>query len=143
MNKLQLKLELEGKYNHTKARLKRIECVYIPVSDSKRAKEFFMSLGLITINSNGNVKLESGQGIFFLETKERQPHNFITYDWDADNENHEMEFICFEVIEIVEMYKDMIEKGVRVTELKDSGGCGWGFCFYDPDGNKYSVWQDV
>jgi len=142
MNKLQVKQELEAKYKHSKARLKRIECVYIPVADSIKAKEFFMSLGLITLSPNGNVKLDSGQGIFFLETQERIPLTFITDDWDDQNEKYEMEFICFEVSEIETLHKDMMKKGVRVSELKGKGGCGLGFWFYDPDGNKYSVWQD-
>ncbi|MEF3309346.1 VOC family protein [Paenibacillus sp. GYB004] len=143
MNKLELKSELESKYPHSQARLKRIECVYIPVTNAAVTKEFFMKHGLITLSSQGNVKLASGQGIFFLETKDMQSSNFVTHDWDENNEEHEMESICFEVTQIDELYIKMKDDGERVSELKDNGGCGRTFHFYDPDGNKYTAWQDV
>jgi len=101
-----------------------------------------MKFGLILLSPKGNVKLASGQGIFFLETKEKQTLNFTTHDWDEYDSNYEMESICFEVDEIKNLYAEMKEEEVRMTELKDTGGCGWSFSFYDPDGNKYSVWQD-
>lgn len=31
--------------------------------------------------------------------------------------------------------------GVQVDELRDNGGCGIEFYFYDPDGNKYCAWE--
>jgi predicted enzyme related to lactoylglutathione lyase len=102
-----------------------------------------MKHGLITLSSKGNVKLASGQGIFFLETKEKQSSNFVTHDWDENNKEYEMESICFEVTEITELYRQMKDSGARVSELKDNDGCGWAFHFFDPDGNKYTAWQDV
>jgi predicted enzyme related to lactoylglutathione lyase len=142
MNKLELKAQLEAQYDHKEARLKKIECIYIPVSSSARAKEFFMKHKLVVLTEKGNVKLASGQGIFFLETRELKNANFITHDWDDNNENHEMESICFEVNGIHELYNEMKESGARVTGMNDNGGCGWSFHFYDPDGNKYAAWQD-
>ncbi len=142
MDKIELKHDLEQKYAHKEARLKRIECVYIPVKNASVTKAFFMKHGLITLSPQGNVKLASGQGIYFLETKDKQTSNFITHDWDANNDEHEMESICFEVTEIDAIYKQMKEDGARVTELRDSGGCGRSFYFYDPDMNKYAVWQE-
>ncbi|WP_274361912.1 VOC family protein [Paenibacillus thermotolerans] len=143
MNKLELKHELERQYPHNQAALKRIECVYIPVTNAATTKQFFMKHGLVTLSPNGNVKLASGQGIFFLETKEKQTANFVTHDWDENNEEHEMESICFEVTEIAELHAQMKNNGAHVSELKDSGGCGLAFHFFDPDGNKYTAWQDV
>jgi predicted lactoylglutathione lyase len=143
MNKLELKNELERKYPHNQAFLKKIECVYIPVINAATTKEFFMKHGLITLSSKGNVKLASGQGIFFLETKEKQSSNFVTHDWDENNKEYEMESICFEVTEITELYRQMKDSGARVSELKDNDGCVWAFHFFDPDGNKYTAWQDV
>ncbi|QHW31635.1 VOC family protein [Paenibacillus rhizovicinus] len=143
MDKLALKRELESKYPHAKARLARIECVYIPVTNAATAKAFFMKHGLITLSPQGNVKLASGQGIFFLETKEKQTSNFVTHDWDDNNEEHEMESVCFEVTQIDELYAQMKADGAAVSELKDSGDCGLGFHFRDPDGNKYMAWQQA
>ncbi|AZN42294.1 VOC family protein [Paenibacillus albus] len=143
MNKLELKQELESKYPHTEARLKRIECIYIPVTNAEAAKQFFMKYGLVTLSAQGNVKLGSGQGIFFLETTMKQTSNFVTHDWDEHNEQHEMEAACFEVSEIEELYHHMKEDGANVSELKDNGGCGWSFTFHDPDGNKFAAWQDI
>ncbi|QHT59823.1 VOC family protein [Paenibacillus lycopersici] len=143
LNKMELKHELESKYSHTQAMLKRIECVYIPVTNAAAAKRFFMKHGLVTLSPGGNVKLASGQGLFFLETREKQSPNFVTHDWDEDNEAHEMEAICFEVTAIHELHRRMKDNGAMVSELKDSGGCGLGFYFFDPDGNKYAAWQDV
>ncbi|NIK76489.1 putative enzyme related to lactoylglutathione lyase [Paenibacillus castaneae] len=143
MEKMELKNALETKYPHKQALLKRIECVYIPVTNAETAKEFFMKHGLITLSPKGNVKLASGQGIYFLETREKQSSNFVTHDWDENNEEHEMEAICFEVNQINELYRQMKDSGARVSELKDSGSCGGSFYFFDPDGNKYTAWQNV
>jgi predicted enzyme related to lactoylglutathione lyase len=143
VDKIELKQELESKYPHKQARLKMIECVYIPVKNASVTKEFFMKHGLIMMSPQGNVKLASGQGIYFLETKEKQTSNFITHDWDEKNDEHEMESICFQVTEIDEIYQQMKENGAQVSELRDSGGCGRAFYFYDPDMNKYAVWQDA
>lgn len=143
MDKLELKNELERQFPHNQARLKRIECVYIPVTNAAVTKEFFMRHGLITLSPVGNVKLASGQGIFFLETREQQSSNFVTHDWDDNNEDHVMEAICFEVEQIDEFYEQMRDGGAKVSELKDNGGCGKAFHFFDPDGNKYAAWQDV
>ncbi|MBD3922338.1 VOC family protein [Paenibacillus sp. PR3] len=143
MNKLDLKNELESKFPHNQARLKKIECVYIPVTNAAVTKQFFMRHGLITLSPGGNVKLASGQGIFFLETKEKQSSNFVTHDWDDNNEEHVMESVCFEVEQIEELYEQMRAGGAKVSELKDSGDCGKAFHFFDPDGNKYTAWQDV
>lgn len=143
MNKLELKSELERKYSNNGARLKKIECVYIPVTNAAVTKEFFMRHGLITLSPKGNVKLASGQGIFFLETKEKQSSNFVTHDWDENNEEHVMESICFEVDNIDNLHEQMRNGGARVSELKGSDGCGRAFQFFDPDGNKYTAWQDA
>ncbi|SEM67097.1 VOC family protein [Paenibacillus sp. OV219] len=143
MNKLELKQNLEINYPHTEARLKRIECIYIPVTNAELAKHFFMKYGLITLSTQGNVKLASGQGIFFLETTVKQTANFVTHDWDDQDEHYVMEAACFEVTQINELYQLMKEDGAKVSELKDNSGCGWSFHFFDPDGNKFAAWQDV
>jgi len=141
LDKMEVKRILEEKYPHQEARLKRIACIYVPVTNAAVTKEFFMKHQLITLSKAGNPKLASGQGIFFLETKEPYTTNFITHDWDADNENHEMEGFCFEVEQIQELYERMNQSGAVIRELKDFGGCGYGFIFQDPDGNKYCAWQ--
>jgi len=141
VNKLELKHELENNYPHTEARLKRIECVYIPVTNAAVTKQFFMKHGLVVLSPQGNAKLASGQGIFFLETREKQTSNFVTHDWDEHDKEHEMESICFEVTRVDELHKQMKDAGAEVSELRGSGDCGLGFYFLDPDGNKYAAWQ--
>lgn len=143
MDKIELKQELERKYPHEQARINRIECVYIPVKNAAAAKAFFMKHGLITLSPQGNAKFASGQGVYFLETKEKHTANFITHDWDEQNEEHEMESICFEVTDLDELYDQMSSDGAKVSDLRDSGDCGRAFYFYDPDGNKYAAWQGV
>ncbi|WP_143111607.1 VOC family protein [Paenibacillus sp. BC26] len=54
-----------------------------------------------------------------------------------------MESICFEVDRINELYRQMKDSGAKVSELKENGGCGGAFHFFDPDGNKYTAWQGV
>jgi glyoxylase I family protein len=141
LDKMEVKRILEEKYPHQEALLKRIECIYIPVTNAAVTKEFFMKHKLITINKKGNVKLASGQGIFFLETKVPYSTNFQTPDWDENNENYEIEGFCFEVEHIHELYMHMSLSDAVVRELKDFAGCGYGFIFKDPDGNKYAAWQ--
>ncbi|GIP37588.1 hypothetical protein J31TS4_08680 [Paenibacillus sp. J31TS4] len=141
MNKLELKKELEGKYAHTEARLKRIECVYLPVTNASVTKQFFMKYGLVTLTRQGNASLASGQCLFFLETKEKQTSNFVTHDWDETDPEYLMEAICFEVSGLDELHREMKDGGATVSEIKDNGGCGRTFTFLDPDGNKYAAWQ--
>jgi predicted enzyme related to lactoylglutathione lyase len=142
MNKLELKAKLEEQYSHQEARIKKIECIYIPVTNAAKAKEFFMKHKLILLTGKGNVKFANGQGVFFLETRDWKNANFVTHAWDENNENHEMESVCFEVSDIHGLHGEMKADGARVTEMKDNGVCGWTFHFYDPDGNKYAAWQD-
>ncbi len=141
LTKRELKRLLEEKYPHREAMIKRIEAVYIPVKDAQRAKEFFMKHRLVTLSDGGNVKLASGQGIFFLETAKPYTANFVTHDWIDGEQNHIMEAFCFEVSDIKALYEEMNNNGARVSDLRDSGDCGYGFDFYAPDGNKYSAWQ--
>lgn len=141
MNKLELKHHLEQRYPNGQARLKRIESIYIPVTNSAVSKDFFMKFKLITLDKVGNVRLASGQTVFFLPTKEPFTTNFITHGWDPDNEEHLMEGFCFEVEHIRELYTEMKQAGVMVTDINDNGPCGLAFIFQDPDGNRYAAWQ--
>ncbi|MDF2717320.1 MAG: hypothetical protein K0R28_4245, partial [Paenibacillus sp.] len=43
--------------------------------------------------------------------------------------------------DIVSVHRSLQEGGAKVEDLRDSGGCGMGFYFYDPDGNKFGAWE--
>jgi glyoxylase I family protein len=120
--------------------LRRIECVYLPVSDKQRAEAWYVEKGLLKQGPH-DPQLADGQGVFLLETHERQTSNFRTHDWDRSDPSFEMFAITFEVEDIEAAHARLAAHDVTVEPIQDNGGCGKGFVFFDPDGNKLCAWQ--
>jgi len=122
--------------------LKRVLCNYLPVSDLKKASNWYERVfGLKRWKPDGSIMvLGGGQWLFLLESKEKRTANFFTDQWDG--ENYEMFSLTFEVENIVELHKRLRDNGAEVGPLADHGSCGLQFTFKDPDGNKFNVWQD-
>ncbi|MBP1995212.1 VOC family protein [Paenibacillus eucommiae] len=76
----------------------------------------------------------------FVKAEKGQLMNFQTDEWGA-GPGHQMNMLAFEVIDINEVYHSLKDGGVEVGNLVDNGGCGIGFDFFDPDGNKFVAWE--
>jgi predicted enzyme related to lactoylglutathione lyase len=141
-----MKKELKGQQTQKelqKPLLKRVHCNYLPVTDLKRASEWYeKNFGLKRVKQDGSIMvLADGQWLFLLETKEKRTANFITDKWEG--ENYEMFSLTFEVEDIIELHRRLRENGSEVEALIDHGSCGLQFKCKDLDGNKFNIWQDT
>ncbi|URN93804.1 MAG: VOC family protein [Candidatus Pristimantibacillus lignocellulolyticus] len=121
------------------AKVKQIECVYIPITNPYESAEWYQkNLGLELRNpvTEDQVQLRVGeqQAIFLIKTKECSTLNFIEVG------GIEMSVITLEVTDIEEIYSNMKINGVRIEGINESEGCGDFFNVFDPDGNKISIW---
>jgi Lactoylglutathione lyase and related lyases len=121
------------------ARVKQIECVYIPVTNPYESAEWYQSnLGLELRNpvTEDQVQLKVGesQALFLIKTKERTTLNYIEVG------GTEMSAITLEVSGIEEIYNNMKTNGVRIEGINETEGCGDFFNVFDPDGNKITIW---
>lgn len=116
---------------------KRITCLYLPADDPDAIEQWYAEHFHLKKNH-----LREGQTLHFCKpANEGWNSNFITDD-TAAGEHYEMFAACFETDCIRELHERLGESEVRVETLRDEGGCGLQFCFYDPQGNKFLVWQD-
>ncbi|WP_052339227.1 VOC family protein [Gorillibacterium massiliense] len=122
-----------------KAKVKQIECVYIPITNPYVSAEWYQkNLGLELRNpvTEDQVQLRIGenQAIFLIKTKEKTTLNYIEVG------GTEMSAITLEVTNIEEIYNNMKTNGARIEGINETDGCGNFFDVYDPDGNKISIW---
>lgn len=121
------------------AKVKQIECVYIPITNPHQSAEWYQkNLGLELRNpvTEDQVQLKVGehQAIFLIKTKERVTLNFTEVG------GHEMSALTLEVTNIEEMYSTMKSNGVTIEGVDEREGCGEFFEAFDPDGNRISIW---
>jgi len=121
------------------AKVKQIECVYIPITNPYESAEWYRrNLGLELRNpvSEDQVQFRVGdhQSIFLIKTKEQTTLNFTEIG------GHEMSAITLEVTNIEEIYNSMKSNGARIEGITETEGCGDFFEVFDPDGNKISIW---
>ncbi|WP_435169732.1 VOC family protein [Paenibacillus glycanilyticus] len=121
------------------AKVKQIECVYIPITNPFESAEWYQrNLGLLLRNpvTEDQVQLKVGenQAIFLIKTKEKTTLNYI------EAGGTEMSAITLEVTNIEEIYNNMKINGARIEGVNETEGCGDFFDVFDPDGNKISIW---
>jgi hypothetical protein len=117
--------------------LKAVNCIYIPVADPHKAADWLEKyLGLNRVSPGGDVML-LGNGIWlFLSKSQGQTSHFIGAD------GSEVMAFTFETEEIITLHQSLTRSGTYVEPIEDCGDCGLKFCFKDPDGNKFHIWQD-
>jgi catechol 2,3-dioxygenase-like lactoylglutathione lyase family enzyme len=120
--------------------LRSLVCVYLPVSDKKRAQAWYIEKGLLRKGSH-DPELADGRCVFLLETRSGKTANFPTRDWGEGSSDYEMFSITFEVEDIDAAHAHMVAGGIEADPIQDNGGCEKGFTFFDPDGNRLCVWQ--
>jgi len=123
--------------------LKRICSIYLPAHNPEKSIEWYeRHLGLTRPlgPKSGILQLDDGTWLFLEKSIARTTSNFATSGW-VENGNYEMFSICFEVDDAKQLYDKLHTEGVEVEALRDEGGCGLQFIFYDLDGNKFQVFQ--
>jgi hypothetical protein len=122
-----------------KSRLINVDSIYLAVNNRVKSMEWFKkNFGLIQDDENrlkiGNVE------VFFLESLDGSTTNILTKDWVKGDDHFPMPAFCFLADDIKTLYTDLKTNEVRTEEIQDHG---WflEFDFYDPDNNKFKVWE--
>ncbi|MFD2614867.1 VOC family protein [Paenibacillus gansuensis] len=127
------------------SKLVRVGTIYLPVTNPRRTSEWFCTnLGaeLIHLDEGNNHAILNlaHQSFILIQSEKGTLANFHTI-------NDGLMFPCsFEVngIEaLIQLQKELQEKGVSVGEIEDRGHPGRNFIITDPDGNKYDVWSEL
>ena len=116
-----------------------IATVYVPVSDFWKSKKWYENV--LGLEWCGHCfKLDSGPTLFLCETKDNAISNFNFKTRDG----YEMFVITFQtrsIEQLNDLHAHLKANGVEIEEIEDRGLCGNNFRFYDPDGNKFDVWN--
>lgn len=131
-----------------KSMLKRIDCVYVPVSDVAASAEWYEKVLCLKLRSpvkpgRGAIMImDNGQWLFLLPSSGGSPLVFPTTGWTEDGEEFEMFAVSFETDDIGKVHASLLASGVGVEgEIRDERGGGLQLLFKDPDGNKFRVYQ--
>ncbi|MGA5691392.1 VOC family protein [Cytobacillus pseudoceanisediminis] len=127
--------------------LKCIPSVYIPVKNLEKSSQWWIGnfnlefvVPLKPESEQAILKLGDGQWLHLVKTRGDQTTNFIS---QKDGVEYDMFSLTFEVREIEKLYQRCVKNGVKIEGLELRKGCGINFRFYDPDGNKYDVNENI
>lgn len=120
-------------------KLTGIDSIYIPVKNREQSMAWFIRHFGLEVEGD-HLKIGSQLEFFFLETVDETTTNFTTKDWVQGETRFEMPAFCFRAADIIRLFGELKEAGVRVGELIRHGWFSE-FDFYDPDNNKFKVWE--
>ncbi|TLS50793.1 VOC family protein [Paenibacillus antri] len=128
------------------ATVKSVACIEVPVEDMQRAVDFYVfQLGFYINTAKNRFPIEpdntevfiypaSGAEIMLVKTDGEERLAFT----HKGKPNH---VLILEISEdILKCHSRLIEAGIRISPIKDSGGCGKSFDVLDPDGNLIKLW---
>ncbi|XEC95786.1 VOC family protein [Paenibacillus tarimensis] len=128
------------------ATIKAVSCIELPVRDMQRAVDFYVfHLGFYLDTVKNRLPIEAGNTEVFIYPA--SGGNIMLVQTDGEERlaftrqgrpNH---VLILEVNEDIDnCHERLAEAGVRISPIKDSGGCGKSFDVYDPDGNLIKLW---
>lgn len=123
--------------------LNRINSIYLPARDPEKSIAWYEKhLGLTRPlgPNSGILQLGDGTWVFLERAIARETANFATSGW-REGGNYEMFSLCFTVDDARQLHEKLRSEGVEVEDVRDEGGCGLQFIFYDLDGNKFQAFQ--
>lgn len=120
--------------------LQMVSCIYIPCSDPDRTMNWFRAQFQFMTSDRPWLTLANGTDLMFIKTADDTRMKYKAESWD-DVQNAEVPMLMFQVEDIEELHSSMKQNGAEVEEIRDNGGCGLEFYFYDPEGNKYVAWE--
>lgn len=116
----------------------RAAAIFFPASDPQASYRWYKETLGGPVNEAGQPVTESGEEIYFIKSLEPGK----TYNFEAPGNIRHLAFVMFEVNGLDKVHRRMIEQGIKVTyQIWDRGGCGRQFQLYDPDGNKWDIWE--
>lgn len=120
--------------------LKSVSCIYIPCADPERTMNWFRGQFQLLKTDGPWLTLENGTDLMFIETTDETRMKYNGESWGGDP-NFDMPILMFQVEDIDKLYSSMKQSESEAEEIRDNGGCGREFYFYDPEGNKYVAWE--
>jgi catechol 2,3-dioxygenase-like lactoylglutathione lyase family enzyme len=126
-----------------KEKLQRVGTTYIPVTDIKSSKDWYVNkLGaeLTYLDEDKAILNLADQSIFLVRSHQGQTSNF------KDFKGEERFSLTFEVngIEALEtMHREFIKQEINVGKIENRGHAGRNFVFQDPNGNLFDVWSEL
>ena len=154
---MQIKEEIESE--EKLENITGISCIYIPVRNVYESIKWYQqNLGCEPTNNN---PVKPGMEISILRFPDHTGHFpgpgprsavpalfLMTASQEAGklgfrfDSGERQPIACFITPRIQEMYNRFKENGVDiVTEIPENRPCGPNFCFCDPDGNLFEIWQ--
>lgn len=120
--------------------LKMVSCIYVPCADPERTMNWFRAQFQLLSSDGPWLTLENGTDLMFIETTDETRMKYNGKSWGGDP-NFDMPILMFQVEDLEKLYNSMKQSGSEIEEIRDNGGCGREFYFYDPEGNKYVAWE--
>lgn len=126
--------------NRTSTIIKRIDCVYLPATNTNESAKWFtdhLDLKLLrpVHEDQAQLGISPDQALFLIRSKEPGNANYTEVN------GSEQCILTLEVENFEELYWKMKQDGAHVTDIEDNGGCGRNFYAYDPAGNKIDLWS--
>jgi catechol 2,3-dioxygenase-like lactoylglutathione lyase family enzyme len=124
-------------------KLIRVGTTYIPVSNVEESAEWYvrnLDAVLSYQDSDKAIINLANQSFFLVKASKGENSNFLDY------KGEKWISLTFEVdglTALLELQKELSEKGVQVGEVENRGHAGRNFIFYDPDGNGFDVWSEL
>ncbi|UVI29257.1 VOC family protein [Paenibacillus spongiae] len=117
----------------------KVAALFFPASDPEASYKWYKETLSGPVNEAGQPTTEAGEEIYFIRSLERKTYNHET---PAPDSIRHMAFVMFEVNGLSKLHRQMIEQGLKVShQINDRGGCGRQIQLYDPDGNKWDIWE--
>lgn len=117
----------------------RVAAIFIPASDPEASYKWYKETLGGPVNEAGRPVTEADEEIYFIRSLKRKTYNHET---PAPDSIRYMAFVMFQVNGLSKLHRQMIDQGLRVShQIHDRGGCGRQIQLYDPDGNKWDIWE--
>ncbi|NIK76665.1 putative enzyme related to lactoylglutathione lyase [Paenibacillus castaneae] len=117
----------------------RVAALFFPSSNPEASYLWYTETLGGPVNEKGQPVTEAGEEIYFIQSLTPKTYNFET---PATSSIRNMAFAMFEVNGLSKLHRQMIDQGLKVSyQIQDRGGCGRQFQLYDPDGNKWDIWE--
>lgn len=105
--------------------LRRAGHFYVPVTNKKQTTDWFFDHFHLRNSIHGNLKLESGHELYFLECQNHSPKKIPLLTFLVANAN--------------DLWLTLKNNGVHTEPIEENDLFGKLFVFYDPDGNKFNA----
>ncbi|WP_158606976.1 VOC family protein [Paenibacillus ginsengarvi] len=118
--------------------IQEVNFIHMPVSDIDEAINWYIKYlgckGAHKVHEElASVNLPSGPTLLFIKTQHEERAKFLKNGQDYS-------IVGFITKDIEKAFASLKENGVRVHNFRDEGEVGKFFDFYDPDGNRFTIW---